>query len=452
MAVVDVTADAVNNADDFVHPIFQRAPGEDGGTDTSRLYRYQAEVAAQACLAMLTRDEIEYVVCEWHEDFAIAFKDGAVELVSVKHRQYHRTLWNVGDLCKDGGLAHLFNSWRACGCADNVRLRLTTNGALNTGKGNAAVLARMCGPDPEVTADVDAMATTIARYFLKIRWKQPYPHIPAVPETKVMADIAIPDGFVATIKQFLAVLHIDYKSVPSSRFITDHNLQQLLRPAIVALELEHVDDEVTYRQIVERIEQANRGEGERGQLAEYIAKPSRVLQNVQMQQRIARRTLYARTVREQFVYRELTVPTFAPGRLPMVAPGGVKLRKKLVQGQVPDDEVVHAESLRSAWYVVWKQHQSGLPGDSSDLANMRLEVLDTAFDCRADAQSETAEGNPYGARMNRLLRQRLTPEAMSATLPFKINGKHLRGLAYQLCDDCDYYFSDVFTISDEEAS
>nr|WSS66319.1 DUF4297 domain-containing protein [Streptomyces sp. NBC_01177] len=70
VAVVDVAVDAVDDADDFVHPIFQRAPGEDGGTDTSRLYRYQAEVAAQACLAMLTRDEIEYVVCEWHEDFA----------------------------------------------------------------------------------------------------------------------------------------------------------------------------------------------------------------------------------------------------------------------------------------------------------------------------------------------------------------------------------------------
>ncbi|MFJ4866482.1 dsDNA nuclease domain-containing protein [Streptomyces sp. NPDC088748] len=452
MAAVDVTVDAADDADDFVHPLFRQAPGEDAGTDTSRLYRYQAEVAAQACLAMLTRDDIEYVVCEWHEDFAIAFKDGAVELVSVKHRQYHRPLWNVGDLCKDGGLAHLFNSWRACGSAGNVRLRLTTNGALNTSKGNAAVLAKMCGSDPEITADVDAMATTVARYFLKIRWKQPYPHIPVVAETKAMAEIAIPDGFVATIKRFLAVLHIDYKSVPSSRFITDHNLQQLLRPAILALELEHVDDEATYRKLVERIEQANRGEGERGQLAEYIATPSRVLRNVQMQQRIARRTLYAHTVREQFVYRELTVPTFAPGRLPMIAPGGMNLRKKLMHGHVPDDEVAHAETLRSAWYVAWAQHRSGLPGDSSDLANMRLEVLDTAFDCRADAQSETAEGKPYGARMNRLLRQRLTPEAMSAILPFKINDKHLRGLAYQLCDDCDYYFSDRFTISDEEAS
>ncbi|MEU4041204.1 dsDNA nuclease domain-containing protein [Streptomyces antibioticus] len=452
MVVVDVAVDAGDDADDFVHPIFQRAPGEDGGTDTARLYRYQAEVAAQACLAMLTRDEIEYVVCEWHEDFVIAFKNGSVELVSVKHRQYHRTLWNVGDLCKDGGLAHLFNSWRACGSADNVRLRLTTNGALNTNKGNAAALAKMCGPEPEVTTGVDAMATTVAQYFLKIRWKQPYPHIPVVTETKKMTDIVIPDGFVATIKRFLAVLRIDYKSVPSSRFITDHNLQQLLRPAILALELDHVDDEATYRRIVERIEQANRGEGERGQLAEYIATPSRVLHNVQMQQRIARRTLYPHTVREEFVYRELTVPTFTPGRLPMVAPGGANLRKKLVRGHVPDDEVAHAESLRSAWYVAWAEHRSGLPGDSSDLANMRLEVLDTAFDCRADAQSEAAEGSPYGARMNRLLRQRLTPEAMLATLPFKINAKHLRGLAYQLCDDCDYYFSDVFDVSEEEAS
>ncbi|WP_369780431.1 hypothetical protein [Streptomyces sp. R33] len=47
MAGVDVAVDAVDDADDFVHPMFRLAPGEDAETDTSRLYRYQAEIASQ---------------------------------------------------------------------------------------------------------------------------------------------------------------------------------------------------------------------------------------------------------------------------------------------------------------------------------------------------------------------------------------------------------------------
>lgn len=119
---------------------------------------------------------------------------------------------------------------------------------------------------------------------------------------------------------------------------------------------------------------------------------------------------------------------------------------------MPPDEAAHAEKLRSAWYLAWAQHRSGLPGDITDLANMRLEVAATAFECREHAQNVTGEGRPYGARMNRLLTQQLTPEQMSAILPFKINKMHLRGLAYQLCDECEFYFSEWFDVAGEEAS
>ncbi|MEU2911937.1 dsDNA nuclease domain-containing protein [Streptomyces massasporeus] len=47
------------------------APQEDSGSDTLGNYRYQAEVAAQLCVALLTQDSVESVVCEWHEDFVV---------------------------------------------------------------------------------------------------------------------------------------------------------------------------------------------------------------------------------------------------------------------------------------------------------------------------------------------------------------------------------------------
>ncbi|MFF5523447.1 dsDNA nuclease domain-containing protein [Streptomyces coeruleorubidus] len=113
-------------------------------------HRYQTEVAARGCLAMLTQDAIDFAVCAWHEDFVVAWTDGYVELVSVKHREGAQPgPWTLTELCNDGGLTHLFDRWCACECAANVRLRLATNAALKPGKGNAGILARMGGPETE---------------------------------------------------------------------------------------------------------------------------------------------------------------------------------------------------------------------------------------------------------------------------------------------------------------
>ncbi|MFB7464643.1 hypothetical protein ACFCZ1_14290 [Streptomyces sp. NPDC056224] len=85
MAVLDVAVDD----GDFVHPIsgWRQARTADR-TPSACLCRFQTEVAAHACLTMLTRVEIDYVVCDWDDDFVTGFKDSGGDLVSVKHRQY----------------------------------------------------------------------------------------------------------------------------------------------------------------------------------------------------------------------------------------------------------------------------------------------------------------------------------------------------------------------------
>ncbi|MFD6888237.1 hypothetical protein [Streptomyces sp. NPDC059957] len=138
------------------------------------------------------------------------------------------------------------------------------------------------------------MAGAVAQYLLKVRWKQPYATIPEVPQVAKLADIAIPDGFTDLVKLFFAALQID-DELPSRRHITDVNLQSLLIPAIATLQRDHVDVEATYRALIERIWQSNRDESDRGQLAVYIADPTRVLHSVQIQQRIARRSSRAGT-------------------------------------------------------------------------------------------------------------------------------------------------------------
>lgn len=447
--MVDVVAEAAGSREGFEHPIFRLAPKEDDGSRTSGLYRYQAEVAARFCLAMLTQESVDYIVCEWHEDFVIAFCDGAVELVSVKHRQHDQGPWTLSQLFQDGGLAHLFDRWVGCDRASNVRLRLFTNAALKPARDNARGLARMCGPQPELTESRDAMVKNVARQLLKVRWKQPYDNIPDTPRVNV-TDIVFPEGFLDQAGGFLAVLAIDHDQ-SANHSITDTNIQQFLLPAIASLELVDVDTESTYRDLVNRIEKANRDESDRGQLASYIVDPARVLNNRQMSARIARRRLRRVTVLDGFAYLRTAVPTYVRGQVPIKAPGGTRLGRKLAHGRVPSDEAAHAERLRSAWYVTWSQQRSGLVGDAADLENLSLEVTDAAFECRGRAEQETAPGAAYGRRMNQLLIQYLTPETVAATPPFKVNKQHLRGLAYQLADECHFYFSEPFDASAEGA-
>ncbi|UGQ14867.1 DUF4297 domain-containing protein [Yinghuangia sp. ASG 101] len=442
--------DAALEAEDALGQLlFQLEPEEDSGSQTLGWYRYQAQVAARDCLAMLTEERIDFVVCEWHEDFVVAYTDGSVELVSVKHRQLDLPPWTLVELCKSGGLAHLFDRWCACECAENVRLRLATNAGLNTVPGNARWLAGMCGPDPRIAVGVREMATAVAHQFLRVRWDQPYPNIPVTPKVKKNDDIAVPPGFVEKVRRFLGVLEITSK-LPSQGGIKDENIRQLLEPAVDRLGMAHVDVDATYRALIERIEQANRGDDVQIQLAAYIADPERRNYDKQLQLRIARRTLARKSILDTFVCTSGKLPVLPRGALPASGPGGHRLAQKLRRGRVSSDEAVFAEQLRSAWYATWAGLRSGLAGDEADLFSLSLAVLDVVFRCRDQAQ-ERVVGDDFGPVMHRLMAERLTSDGLAVPLPFPVNDLHLRGLAYQLAEECRFFLSEPFEL-DGEAS
>lgn len=430
-----------------IPPALSSVPAEDSGSETLGRYRYQAEVAARECLAMLTQERIAYIVCEWHEDFVVVYDDGTMCLVSVKHRELSQNPWTVAALCGDGGLAHLYDRWCACGRADEIRLRLCTNGGLKTGASEASVLSRMCGPDPEVRVGLQEMASKVAKYFLIARWDHAFDNIPLIAKVK-SSDVVVEDDFVALVLTFLSRLEISH-SLPGRDHIADSNINKLLVPAMVTLQKEGVDHQRSYKEIVDRIELANRGQTERENLAPYIASPSRTQFSSVLRQRIGRRTLTKEIVLDQLVYQNVYAPLIPTGRSPLPAPGGKKLSRKLEYAQVPDDEAMFAERLRSAWYVTWTERRSGLTGDAAALEHLSAEVLDIAFACRTKAKSETPEGRKFGELMNRLCRDQLRVSELLHTPPFAINDLHLRGLLYQLADECLVYFSENFDITTE---
>ncbi|MFI7406941.1 hypothetical protein ACIBW9_41905 [Streptomyces sp. NPDC049541] len=77
--------------------------------------------------------------------------------------------------------------------------------------------------------------------------------------------------------------------------------------------------------------------------------------------------------------------------------------------------------------------------------------MEVAFECRRHARAAAAEDSGFGRKMNDLLAERLKVDALPSPPPFQLNNLHLRGLAYQLCDECHFFFSEPFN-ADEEAS
>ncbi len=84
---------------------------------------------------------VEFVVCEWRDDFLVVYADCITELVSVKDRDASRGPWSLAALRRSGGLGRLFEVWSQ---DQSMRARIMTNGALKTGAGEAQAFADAC--------------------------------------------------------------------------------------------------------------------------------------------------------------------------------------------------------------------------------------------------------------------------------------------------------------------
>ncbi|WP_157630940.1 hypothetical protein [Kribbella catacumbae] len=113
---------------------------DDSGASTADRYEWQAAMAAADGLALYLRwidvggdaDAAEQarILCEVHEDWVVMI-DSDAELVSAKHRDpAYGAYTTMVMLLKDGGLAHLFDRWKALG--RNATCRLVTTSGLGS--------------------------------------------------------------------------------------------------------------------------------------------------------------------------------------------------------------------------------------------------------------------------------------------------------------------------------
>ena len=97
-----------------------------------------------------------------------------------------------------------------------------------------------------------------------------------------------------------------------------------------------------------------------------------------------------------------------------------------------------SQRLRGTWLAAWAELRTGLPGDAAELADLKTRVLQIASQVEGSVRTD----QPYGAAMNTRLAEALRPDALGRRLPMALDPLHLLGLAYELCDECQIWFSD----------
>jgi hypothetical protein len=73
-------------------------PAEDFGALAQSRFFYQHQYTAYWCIQMLIGQEIERIICEYHEDLVICWKDGHYEFIQVKTRGEGQGEWSLANL------------------------------------------------------------------------------------------------------------------------------------------------------------------------------------------------------------------------------------------------------------------------------------------------------------------------------------------------------------------
>lgn len=377
---------------------FTTEPQEDVGSDTFSRFHYQAEVTARYCLLMLRKKEdIEGILCEWHEDFVIIRPKNATEIVSVKHREKSQNAWTPRGLIEDGGLAKLFDNWRLLN--KTTKCLLLTNSGLNPDMREIAKLIHSRKLD-----SINIAAEKMAEHFVK----------------------AVPGVESEEIIEFLGSLSIDCE-LPGRHSIRSVNIEQFARPIAREIGMEGVQFQPFYDRLVQEVEEAMRSAtGSEGSILRYVSDPKRLSLDVARQRRITNRTIIPAQVTTLF--REITSlpPELLTTKGAEKTPSSI-LEIKLQKGGLGPTAIASAKQLRAAWSSLEAKYRPGLSFGQGEIEDLRIRVNNIAADAEAAAMAITNDGAKYGPAMRIELKKRAIVENIGRESVFPVDDNHLHG-------------------------
>ena len=423
-------------------------PPEDDGAETQANFHFQCEVIARWCYGLFERDGPLAVLCEYLEDFVVVFESGIVDLVSVKHRHRNRGTWSVAELCDDGGLTHLFDRWLSVKAAGRTaRVLHVTNAGLTHGPDQSAELSNLCDAttrDPNLLLN---WSKKLARQFLLVSKHKRTRAIPQRDAPTRSEHLTDDDPLVGLVATFIATL--TFVAVPHRDDIAASNLAQVVMPLCLARGWDIRDGPPFHDAVVAIVERTVRSFGMRRlDLARHVVDATQWPTGIERDEKLAARLLDA-SLLNSVIVRGGEVPLFPPGEVPLPAPGGGQLRRKMAAGQLTREAQHLAERLRSAWYTTRRARLPDLPGDAAAVAQIEAEVLELVL----DAQDATVASGavPYGPAFFRQLRDSLRVGAFRQRPPVQMNDQHALGVSFELSEQCIFGFQPPWVATADSA-
>jgi hypothetical protein len=411
------------------HPALTTLPTDDVGAETQDRFTWQHHCIAGDCIVSLADHSSARIICEMHEDYVIE-ANATLQLVGCKHREPGRGPWSLQELCSDGGLAHLFSRWTQF---PTCSTKLMTNADLRRGAEEARhVIDTACSESP----DEDSV-TKLGRALLLANTKGRHAAIPTVVVArgkKVRSQLEVPDAFLQQVRAFAKSLSVVH-DLPSRHHIRSHHIQELAQPYMLRSCGVDAGAAEAYDRLVELVAGKNRIDPLKSDYSSWFGGNVRGSALAM----VTARSLFPADVAGSFVPKIEQLPLESwPGA------DHSRLRIKLLQGGLKSTRINSALILREAWLAAWARQRLGLPGDQALRHDLEARVLHIAGDAESATCAE--DGTPWGNRMYDYLWSTISQQCDELRGSLPLRREHLMGLALDLAEQCQVWFSDEFEV------
>lgn len=422
---------------------------DDSGADTLDRYDWQATMAAADGLRIyldsldesgnLSNPSDSRVVCEYHEDWAV-ISDGAIELVSAKHRDTAKGAYTtINELASTGGVAHLFDRWHALSESPTCRVVTTAGLAPEVQKLEKAwesLRYLRQGGEPLTVAEehaqpVSSLCQSLRKYCKKLPdWWASHDKSPSKPT----------DREIAQVTRFLSLLNVEC-SKPLREYIAFAAPNMYAKPVCDRLQLS-VDPESVWsavqRLFYARMHKA--GPLPTGKLPAVLAyKVGSTLPDVDDQERTHVNRIVTTADINVAIKTAISQPS---GYRPMPRLlRTTRLAVKMAEGQCSDNSVERAEHLMHEFREFWREARSGDPTARASQALLSRHLLRMSDEATESTRDVVPRGPAFWQELQRRI-DSMPPEQ----IPVGMDGSMILGGISDLTSQCKVWFSDRFDV------
>lgn len=434
--------------------LFWKVPQpDDAGAQTADRFDWQAAMATSDGLALyekaldsnghLPEDNDCRIVCERHEDWAVAIGD-AIELVSAKHRESsYGAYTTVNQLAGDGGIAHLFNRWHALAERPTCRL-VTTPGLADTARDLANAMQglrelRLAGLPLTIDEEHRKPITDLCRFIrqhskpesLPAAWKQnPTPNSPTEAEQAQSA-------------RFLSMLDIEHTRLPRD-FGPYAAANMYAKPLLERLGVNVPPDAIWQAaHDLMRVRMRAAGPVPRGKLPAVLAyTPGTPLPTTADLERAD----IGRIVTMLDIDVAIRTAIANPGGFrPLIRqPRLSRLAVKMAAGFCTDNSIERAEELRREYQDYWRQRLSGDPAARAEQAGLRRRLHRISDEATTATSTVALPGRALWEEV-----QGRVDALPGGDIPPGMDSDLLLGGVCDLTSECKVWFSERFDVDAE---